>query len=620
MKSNLKTIIWAILVVLIGFSFVSFFFDKAGRAAKPEESTASAVETSSANAPQLSYFLKNPDLKPKASAEAFLAGDLDTGEIILEKNEENIFPLASVSKLMTALSAIETGKANDIATISKNALSTYGKNGNLKTGEKLPVSELLYPLLLESSNDAAEAIAEHFNRDFFIKKMNQTAEKLGLSGTSFEDPSGLSENNKSTVLDMFKLAGYIEKNHPDIFKTATNKKISDKKHVWFSNSQFLGDEGYLGGKSGYTDVARQTVISVFSVPLGQEGARNIAIALLKSDDRHKDVENILKYLKINVYYGGAAEKSANWIKENKNVSEIYDQDYVNLAFGGDMMFDRGVKNSVNKNFAGDYSALFEKLGLFQKADISFANLEGPVSDIGKDRHNLYSFRMNPSVLPALRGAGFSVLSVANNHVADWGTEAYSDTLAGLKENEILYIGGGVNKNEAETPAVIEKYGIKVGYLGFSDVGPSGFEAKENSAGVLFASNPRFSEIIQNASKQVDFLVVSIHFGEEYKEKHNKRQEYLAHKAIDAGAKFVIGHHPHVAEDTEIYKNGFIAYSLGNLIFDQGFSTATMQGMILEAKLNRDGSMSVKKDTVKSNKIFQPEKIIFGKEEKIKFKN
>ncbi len=164
---------------------------------------------------------------------------------------------------MTALSATETDKTNDIATVSKKAIFTYDKNGNLKIGEKLPISELLYPLLLESSNDAAEVIAEYFNRDFFLKKMNQTAKKLELSGTSFEDPSGLSENNKSTALDMFKLAGYIQKNDPQIFKMTTNKKIRDKKHIWFSNNQFLDDEGYMGGKSGYINIARQTVVSLF---------------------------------------------------------------------------------------------------------------------------------------------------------------------------------------------------------------------------------------------------------------------------------------------------------------------------------------------------------------------
>jgi poly-gamma-glutamate synthesis protein (capsule biosynthesis protein) len=226
--------------------------------------------------------------------------------------------------------------------------------------------------------------------------------------------------------------------------------------------------------------------------------------------------------------------------------------------------------------------------------------------------------MNPSTIPALKGGGMSIVSVANNHVGDWGRNAYTDTLSRLKENEILYTGGGINMSEAEMPVIIEKYGMKIGYLGFSDVGPNWMEVSENKAGLLLANNPRFSEIINNASKQVDYLIISMHFGDEYKTKHNTRQEYLAHSAIDAGAKIVIGTHPHVVEDTEVYKNGFIAYSLGNFIFDQGFSADTMQGMLLEINLERDGNMSIKKNIVKLNKFFQPDKIILGKEEKIKF--
>ncbi len=300
------------------------------------------------------------------------------------------------------------------------------------------------------------------------------------------------------------------------------------------------------------------------------------------------------------------------IKEEEKTS-------IMLSFGGDIMLDRGVKNSVNKNFNGDYSLLFKNLEILKNNDITFANLEGPVSNIGKDRHNLYSFRMDPSVLPAIKGAGFSIVSVANNHVGDWGRNAYADTLARLKENGILYTGGGMNELQAEQPTIIEKYGIKIGYLGFSDVGPNWMSANEKDAGLLLASNPRFSEIVTNASKQVDYLIVSFHFGEEYKLKHNERQEYLAHKAIDAGAKIIIGSHSHVVEDAEIYRDGFIIYSLGNFIFDQGFSPETMEGMLLEIKLEKDGNMSITKNIVKLNNFFQPAEIIKGVEEKIEFK-
>ncbi len=622
-RQKIKLVFWIISACIIGIFFASIIFKNVQyeKTIRPEENTAATVESlASANtAAELSYFIKNQYIKPKVDAKAYLVGDLDTGEIILEKNQDDQFPIASVSKLMTATVASELMGPNDIAKVSKKALATYGQNGNFKLGEKIKVQDLLYPLLLESSNDAAEVIAEYFNRDIFIKRMNQEALKLEMSKTSYEDPSGLSASNESTVSDMFKLAGYINQKHPDLFKITTEQSYSNKIHNWFSNNQFLHDSGYLGGKSGYTDPAMQTVVSTFSIPLSETGTRHIAITLLQSNDRYKDVENILQYLNKNIYYGGVADANTAWVKERTDMPPIYDQDFATLIFGGDIMLDRGVKNSVNKNFNGDYSALFNKLGILKKADIAFANLEGPASDVGKDMQNLYSFRMDPSSIPALKGAGLSILSVANNHVGDWGRDAYADTLSSLKENEILYTGGGANTAEAEQPTIIEKYGIKIGYLGFTDVGPNWMQATENQAGVLLASNPRFDQIVQNASKQVDYLVVSFHFGVEYQTKHNARQEYLAHEAIDDGAKIVIGTHPHVVEDTEVYKNGYIAYSLGNFIFDQGFSQNTMQGMLLQIKLGRDGSMSVAKDTVKLNSFFQPSNVIIGKEEKITFK-
>ena len=624
--SKIKFGFWIISAIIIGVFSVSFFLENIGyeKTIKPYENTAIAVESLAAKktTPKYFYSIKDPknlNQKPKVSAEAYLVGDLDTGEIILTKNQDQRFPIASVSKLMTAFVAIELMNPDDIAKVSKKALGTYGENGSLKLGEKIKITDLIYPLLLESSNDAAEIIAEYFGRDTFIKKMNQTASKLELSKTTFGDPSGLSLKNQSTVFDMFKLAGYLNQKKPDLFQITTKRSYSNKKHNWSSNNQFLHEEGYLGGKSGYTDPALQTVVSLFSIPLSETGVRHIAITLLQSKDRFKDVENILKYLNKNIYYGGEADANTAWVKERTDMPEIYDKDFVTLLLGGDIMLDRGVKNSVNKNLNGDYSALFEKLGILKKSDIVFANLEGPISDVGKDMRNLYSFRMDPSAVPALKGAGISVVSVANNHVGDWGRDAYIDTLAHLKENEISYVGGGANASEAENPVIIEKYGIKIGYLGFSDVGPEWMKSTENQAGVLLANNPRFDEIIQNASKQVEYLIVSIHFGEEYQTKHNARQEYLAHKAIDAGAKIVIGHHPHVIEDTEVYKNGFIAYSLGNFIFDQGFSENTMKGMLLEIKLEKDGNMSVKKNILKLNKFFQPDSVMIGKEEKIKFK-
>jgi poly-gamma-glutamate capsule biosynthesis protein CapA/YwtB (metallophosphatase superfamily) len=195
-----------------------------------------------------------------------------------------------------------------------------------------------------------------------------------------------------------------------------------------------------------------------------------------------------------------ADASSDWVRAKLDLANISEPDYVDMAFMGDIMLDRGVKTSVLKNFNGDYSALFDKMDILQKKDIVFANLEGPASDKGADLHNLYSFRMDPSVIPALKGAGYTILSVANNHVGDWGRIAYIDTLSRLKENELLYAGGGINTAEAESPTIIEKNGMKIGFLGFSDKGPEDLAVAEDKTGLLLANNPRFDEIIKKRFK------------------------------------------------------------------------------------------------------------------------
>ena len=621
-KIKIKHFFWIFCAVIVGIftaslAFKTFGYQKISQTTNNNVAiTPNPTET---NNPLASfYFIKDPNKQPKVESEAYLVGDLDTGEILLQKNKDQKFPIASVSKLFTATVSMEKQDQDAITKISAQALQTEGENGELYLGQKIKIGNLIYPLLLESSNDAAEAIAEYSGRSTFIDAMNQKMQDLGLSSTSFGDPSGLSEKNQSTVSDLFKFTQYLKSQKPDLLKLTTDRSYSDKEQTWFNTSQFLDLDGYLGGKRGYTDPAMQTALSAFSVPLGETGTRNIGIIVLRSPDRYKDVASIYNYLKKNIYYGKETDADIAWVKNKEGTPEVTTPDFVTLLFGGDIMLDRGVKNSVMKNFGGDYSAMFQNLDLIKKSDIAFANLEGPVSDKGIDKHNLYSFRMDPSVVPALAGAGFNVLSVANNHVGDWGRDAYVDTLARLKENEIQYTGGGNSLQEAEQPTIVERNGMKIGYLGFSDVGPNWMQATNTDAGLLLASDPNFDSIIQNASKQVDDLVVSFHWGVEYQTTHNARQEYLAHKAIDDGAKLVIGSHPHVAEDTEIYKNGFIAYSLGNFIFDQYFSTNTMQGMLLQIKLYKNGAMTDQKDTVNLNSAFQPQKIIEGPEEKVQF--
>src|SRR3989338_3459154 len=351
---------------------------------------------------------------------------------------------------MTALVAEELTGPENIITVSQQAIKTLGQNGGLRVGEKIAASELLSPLLLESSNDAAEALAEYFERKDLMIKMNRQAEQLLMASTVYEDPSGLSPQNVSTAADLFKLLGYLRETHNEIFNITTKRSMTSSKHNWSNISQFLGKEGYAGGKSGYTDAALQSGVAIFELPLGESGTSPIGIMLLRSLERKNDIEKILKYLGSYVYYGGNTDATRAWVKEKVGMPPVYEPTFVTLSFLGDLMLDRGVRQSVAKNFGNDYSSLFEKIPqkLLQNSDIAFANLEGTASDQGVDGKNLYSFRMDPGVVPALAGAGFDVLSMANNHVGDWGRFSYIDTLSRLRENEILYTGGGAT--EAQT--------------------------------------------------------------------------------------------------------------------------------------------------------------------------
>lgn len=287
-----------------------------------------------------------------------------------------------------------------------------------------------------------------------------------------------------------------------------------------------------------------------------------------------------------------------------------------LYFVGDIMLDRGVKSSVKKNFEGDYNKLFINLEKLKKADILFGNLEGDVSNVGNNVGSKFSFRMDPNILPVLKDAGFDIVSFANNHVGDWNILAFKDTLTRLADIGILKTGAGFTKNEAETPTIIEKNGILFCFLGFSDVGPNWIKATEKAPGILLASDPQLPEIIKKAKSKCDVLITSFHWGVEYKKIHNARQETLAHTAIDNGADMVIGHHPHVIEDIEIYKEKPIVYSLGNFIFDQYFSKDTMRGMLFQATFSGSTLKNTEKKIIELNKYYQPTGIYPYTEEKV----
>jgi gamma-polyglutamate biosynthesis protein CapA len=259
---------------------------------------------------------------------------------------------------------------------------------------------------------------------------------------------------------------------------------------------------------------------------------------------------------------------------------------VTILFVGDVMFDRGVRNSIEKNFSGNYHTLYANAPYIQEADIAFANLEGPVAMSGHKVGSAFSFRMDPLGLSAMKEAGFDIVSFANNHVGDYTNAAFSETLTRLNESNILYAGAGTTYAEATTPRIVTVRGMRIGFLAATDVGPTWMKAGEAKPGILLADDPNMASIVAKAKEACDILVLSFHWGNEYSPK-NERQEKLAHLVIDNGADIVVGHHPHVMEEVELYNGKPIFYSLGNFIFDQYFSMHTLRGMVAKVYIDAD---------------------------------
>lgn len=239
---------------------------------------------------------------PVLAAKSFLVADLKTGEIIKESQDIGIYPLASVSKLMTAVIAYEKMDPKQMAIVSRSSYNTFGTEGELLLGESIRVSDLMYPLLMESSNDGAEVLADAYGHDKFMSDMNKKALSLGMTDTYYNDPSGLDPKNVSNVEDQFKLARYIYEKDPVIFDLTRVRQFEILNHRWYSKNAMLNIDTFLGGKNGFIDEAKQTTTSLFDIQMAKGGNRKIAIMLLRTNDREGDVLKVLSFLKKNGYY------------------------------------------------------------------------------------------------------------------------------------------------------------------------------------------------------------------------------------------------------------------------------------------------------------------------------
>ena len=276
---------------------------------------------------ETSYFKKVEKQKdspaiPFVSADAVLAADFETGQILFEKNSQAIYPIASITKLMSALAAMEIINRFKVLTITESSLTDTGDSAGLVKGETFEAESLLYPLLLTSSND----VAKLFEKEGYglVNAMNQKAKALGLIHTSFKDASGISPENISNTQDLFKLLQFLSIHKKPIFtisglKEHTLASLNKlKKHVWTNVNWSIDDDQFLGGKAGKTTQAGETMAGVFNIRFPEFETRPIAIIVLHSENRVQDVKHIIGYLNEHFLYGATSLAK----KENKHPAII----------------------------------------------------------------------------------------------------------------------------------------------------------------------------------------------------------------------------------------------------------------------------------------------------------
>ena len=239
---------------------------------------------------------------------------------------------------------------------------------------------------------------------------------------------------------------------------------------------------------------------------------------------------------------------------------------ITLSFAGDIMFEKMIADDVKRN--GAEAVFTEVAPLLQNDDLTYANLESAASTRGKAYDKKYTFRMDPTILPAMRSAGIEAVSLANNHALDFGQQALRDTLDNLAAADITAVGAGKNFTEASAAQYFTIKGIRIALIAASRVLPTAaWIADEQRPGMLGAYHmPAITKAVKAARKEADLLIIYFHWGIERQTLPADSQRQLAKSAIDAGADLVIGSHPHVLQGFGSYQGKLIAYSLGNFIF------------------------------------------------------
>ena len=258
---------------------------------------------------------------------------------------------------------------------------------------------------------------------------------------------------------------------------------------------------------------------------------------------------------------------------------------VRLAFVGDVMLADGPGRVI----AAGRDPFVHVADRLRQADVRIGNLECVIARSGRALDKPWTFRAHPRVLPVLQ-RHLDAVSVANNHVGDFGREAFVEMLDHLDAAGIPRVGGGRNLAEAHRPLIIDQRGLRIALLAYDEFFPRSFEAGPDRPGSAWSEDEQVADDIRRARSEhrADLVIPFMHWGSEGEPVANARQRQLARLMVDAGADAVVGAHPHVAQDAEVYRGKPIVYSLGNFVFD-GFDRLDQRtGWMLFFTVDRSG--------------------------------
>ncbi len=273
------------------------------------------------------------------------------------------------------------------------------------------------------------------------------------------------------------------------------------------------------------------------------------------------------------------------------------EDEITLAFAGDVSFAEEYTNmEVLRQRGGDIESCFDEFMLkeMQDADIFMLNNEFPYTDRGtKTEGKTYTFRAHPESVKHLYDMGVDIVSVANNHVYDYGKESLLDTLTTLEEAAMPYVGAGRNIEEAIKPVYFIANDYKIAYVSATQIEQGDYPdtkgAGENSAGVFRCWNPeKLYEVVTEAKTNSDFVVVYIHWGTELSETLHWAQTDQANGLVEAGADLIIGDHPHCLQEIAYIGDVPVVYSMGNF----WFNSKTQDTGIFKATIDENGIKSI----------------------------